>query len=343
HNPHKWSVYFKILNELANKSNKVAICIVCQDTLDDEAKRLTNKANLCYNHLKSCPYFAIKYTKEELDEILGYSNKEQESNTSNSESEKESSSKKAKSVQVDKSSKRKKQTTVKVKDIIAAFKLANSAIQLPLHRKLSRSILKKKVNIAEEQFEIMAKDNTIGITLAFDRWKNILVQKEILITSLENSMNSNNKKIPEDIADIINDSIFWKNLKELDELLFSFCTALTNSKFEDFLANNSPFNTVPFGQFNSDIIKYWTFITHRTHKEIANFALSKYFPNSEELSQESDLEDKQVNADNNNIEWEEFITNWSSLLASEEFEDFEEDFIDIIYPATNLDAKWPLL
>ena len=51
---HKWSAYFNILNKLANKSNKTDVCKACQEALGSEAKNLTNKANLCYNHLKLC-------------------------------------------------------------------------------------------------------------------------------------------------------------------------------------------------------------------------------------------------------------------------------------------------
>ncbi|CAG8674646.1 10677_t:CDS:2, partial [Dentiscutata heterogama] len=67
---HKWSIYFKILDELANKSNKATICFACLEAMGSKAKKITNKANLCYNHLKSCPYFAQKYSSEELEKIL---------------------------------------------------------------------------------------------------------------------------------------------------------------------------------------------------------------------------------------------------------------------------------
>lgn len=44
-------------------------------------------------------------------------------------------------------------------------------------------------------------------------------------------------------------------------------------ELEDFLANNSPFDTIPFNQFHDDVIKYWSFVKRRTHKELANLAL----------------------------------------------------------------------
>ncbi|CAG8819281.1 36404_t:CDS:2, partial [Racocetra persica] len=44
-------------------------------------------------------------------------------------------------------------------------------------------------------------------------------------------------------------------------------------ELEDFLANNSPFDTIFFNQFHNDIIKYWSFIECGPHKKLANFAL----------------------------------------------------------------------
>ncbi|CAG8625047.1 18320_t:CDS:2, partial [Racocetra persica] len=327
--------YFKILDKFANKSNKAAICRACYEALGDEAKKLTNKANLCYNHLKSCPHCALKHTKEELEEILQL-DKEVMQESDHESNEEENSSNKTEhttSQNLINPFKRKKQTSVSQylhhslsekiqqqferhlirstvmngmsfrwiedEDIVAAFKLANPAIQLPLRRKLSGSILKKEVNITKEQFEITAKDGPIGVTLAFDGWKNVnaedisserscaininmftkkyiedLATKEInvirqlrnqqmnlyngkafaltspcdtrwnsfynsfnsilkskdaltiLVTSLENSNNTDNKKVPSDIAEIIEDSMFWNNLKELNKILLPFCATL---------------------------------------------------------------------------------------------------------------------
>ncbi|CAG8526517.1 10712_t:CDS:2 [Scutellospora calospora] len=83
-------------------------------------------------------------------------------------------------------------------DIVAAFKLVNTEIKLPSRRKLSRSILKK----------------------------------EILVTNMENSTNSDKKKVLFDIAEIINNSTFWNNLKELDEILLPFCATLNKLQCE---------------------------------------------------------------------------------------------------------------
>ncbi|CAG8453347.1 19849_t:CDS:2 [Racocetra fulgida] len=171
-NRHKWSKYFKILDEFANKSNKAAIYYACLEALSSEAKKITNKANLCYNHLKSCLYFAQKYTTEELEKIL------QIENESNEEFSEEDSIKKTNQIEDD--------------DIVVAFKLANPAIQLPSCRKLSGSILKK----------------------------------EILVTNIENLTNPDDKKFPTDIAKIINNSTFWNDLKELDNILLPFCATL---------------------------------------------------------------------------------------------------------------------
>lgn len=216
-NRHKWSGYFKILDELANKSNKAAICYACLEALGGEAKKITNKANLCYNHLKSCPNFAKKYTTEELEKILQIDN---ESNYESSEEDTVKKIKQTESQNVAKPVKRKSQTSVSqylcrpladdiqqqferhlicgtvvnglpfkwIQDdnIVAAFKLVNPAIQLPSRHKLSRSILKKEVNITKEQFELLAKDDNIGVTLVYDGWKNVVKQKimgTILITS----------------------------------------------------------------------------------------------------------------------------------------------------------------
>ncbi|CAG8838798.1 31966_t:CDS:2, partial [Racocetra persica] len=149
---HKWSIYFKILDELANKSNKAAICLACLGALGSEAKKITNKSNLCYNHLKSCPYFAQKYSSEELEKIF------QIDNESNSESSEDSIKKiKQTASQNDNKLQQFEQHIIcrtvasglpfkwiQDKDIVAAFKLVNPTIKLPLHRKLSGSILKKE-------------------------------------------------------------------------------------------------------------------------------------------------------------------------------------------------------
>jgi hypothetical protein len=71
-------------------------------------------------------------------------------------------------------------------DIVAAFKLVNPAIELPSRRQLSGLILKKEIMITKDEFEIMAKDDNIGVTLVFDGWKNVVKQKlmgTMLITS----------------------------------------------------------------------------------------------------------------------------------------------------------------
>ncbi|CAG8703975.1 6140_t:CDS:2, partial [Racocetra fulgida] len=292
---------------LANKSNKAAICRACIEVLGDEAKKITNKANLCYNHLKSCPNFAQKYTTEELKKILQQNDKEilnESNNESNSESD-ESSSKKVKTVSQNliKPVKRQRQTSVNQylchplpdniqqqferhlirgtvmnglsfrwiqdEDIIAAFKLANPAIQLPSRRKLSGSILKK----------------------------------EVLVTNIENSTNSDDKKFPSDIAEIINDSTFWNDLKELNDILLPFCATLNQ-----------------LHQFRGKIKQ------ERKLKAIEKAAKQIHNPNIL-LPISSDTEEK-------------IITNWSSLLRDEQFEE-ELDFMDVdemVHPATNQDA-----
>ena len=49
---------------------------------------------------------------------------------------------------------------------------------------------------------------------------------------MENSLNSNDKRFPLAISNIINDSTFWLDLKELDELLLPFCAALNKLQKE---------------------------------------------------------------------------------------------------------------
>ncbi|CAG8485538.1 5628_t:CDS:2 [Dentiscutata heterogama] len=316
-NRHKWSSYFKILDELANKSNKAAICRACIEVLGDEAKKITNKANLCYNHLKSCPNFAQKYTTEELKKILQQNDKEilnESNNESNSESD-ESSSKKVKTVSQNliKPVKRQRQTSVNQylchplpdniqqqferhlirgtvmnglsfrwiqdEDIIAAFKLANPAIQLP---------------------------------------------HIVLVTNIENSTNSDDKKFPSDIAEIINDSTFWNDLKELNDILLPFCATLNQLQCDS--ARLCDYKKVlEMSQFRGKIKQ------ERKLKAIEKAAKQIHNPNIL-LPISSDTEEK-------------IITNWSSLLRDEQFEE-ELDFMDVdemVHPATNQDAKWPLL
>ncbi|CAG8737286.1 2211_t:CDS:2, partial [Dentiscutata heterogama] len=49
---------------------------------------------------------------------------------------------------------------------------------------------------------------------------------------LKNLANSDDKKFLFDIAEIINDSTFWTDLKELDEILLLFCTTLNKLQCE---------------------------------------------------------------------------------------------------------------
>ncbi|CAG8834009.1 29878_t:CDS:2, partial [Gigaspora margarita] len=70
--------------------------------------------NLYYNYLKSCPYFALKYTKEELEKILQL-DKEIIQESDYESNEKENSTKKIKHTtpqNLINISKRKKQTSV---------------------------------------------------------------------------------------------------------------------------------------------------------------------------------------------------------------------------------------
>ncbi|CAG8699170.1 1367_t:CDS:1, partial [Dentiscutata heterogama] len=45
-------------------------------------------------------------------------------------------------------------------------------------------------------------------------------------TNIENSTNLDDKKFQSDIVEIINDSTFWNDLKELNNILFLFYTIL---------------------------------------------------------------------------------------------------------------------
>ncbi|CAG8820515.1 19287_t:CDS:1, partial [Dentiscutata erythropus] len=75
--PHSLSEYFYIIpNEWANKSNQKCICRACMDAvgrefaLKDDNLKITNTKHYCANHLRDCPYFATKYSPEQIQLIL---------------------------------------------------------------------------------------------------------------------------------------------------------------------------------------------------------------------------------------------------------------------------------
>ncbi|CAG8523030.1 9095_t:CDS:2 [Racocetra persica] len=75
--PHQLTEYFCIIpNEWANKSNRKCICRACMDVvgkevaLQDENMKITNTLCYCSSYLKDCPYFAIKYSPEQIQNII---------------------------------------------------------------------------------------------------------------------------------------------------------------------------------------------------------------------------------------------------------------------------------
>ncbi|CAG8850523.1 23284_t:CDS:2, partial [Gigaspora margarita] len=128
--------------------------------------------NLCYNHLKSCSNFAKKYTTKELKKILQIDN---ESNYESSEKDTVKKIKQTESQNVAKPVKRKSQTSISQ----YLCRLLADDIQQQFERHLIHRIvvnglpfkwiqdddIVKEVNITKKQFELLAKDDNIDVSL----------------------------------------------------------------------------------------------------------------------------------------------------------------------------------
>ncbi|CAG8610943.1 3894_t:CDS:2, partial [Cetraspora pellucida] len=71
--PHCLTEFIIVLNEKANKSNKLCICKKCVEGSsyeDAEKNKFANMQELVHHHLKNCIYFQQNYSESEKSEIL---------------------------------------------------------------------------------------------------------------------------------------------------------------------------------------------------------------------------------------------------------------------------------
>ncbi|CAG8725231.1 27492_t:CDS:1 [Gigaspora margarita] len=94
---HSLSEFFYIIpNEWANKCNKKWICRACMEAigsdnaLQDKNMKITNTKRYCANHLRSCSYFAAKYSSEQINHILSSATSSKEQAHTDDEEENDS-------------------------------------------------------------------------------------------------------------------------------------------------------------------------------------------------------------------------------------------------------------
>ncbi|CAG8513550.1 4851_t:CDS:2, partial [Scutellospora calospora] len=83
---HRLTTYIIVLNEMANKCNKFAICKACKEAISQEyaySKKIVNTKKCVKAHLSKCEYFFAKYGKEEGENILNKSDNETAKNNKN--------------------------------------------------------------------------------------------------------------------------------------------------------------------------------------------------------------------------------------------------------------------
>ncbi|CAG8637249.1 5218_t:CDS:2, partial [Diversispora eburnea] len=148
------------------------------------------------------------------------------------------------------------------KETVAIFEFISPGIQLPKCKAITGKILQKSSQIFQENIIKLVKQDQDGVTVTFDGWSNIKQEHiwgVVFITTSgqpliwdflsakfnDNRSNvtrnngisnipadrktvdqNNNRKLPDDIADIINDQEFWITLSELQNLLYSLCRFL---------------------------------------------------------------------------------------------------------------------
>ncbi|CAG8505771.1 3061_t:CDS:2, partial [Scutellospora calospora] len=161
-----------------NKYNTYCVCKACDEKLswEETLKNLiTNKKNIIRNHLKNCEHFRAKRGSEEtVRSYLDDMNDETSSISSIPLMPKKLRKKASKSNIM---------SNFIVKDVATTnqatqkfFKFLNPALTLPTRRALLNRILDAEWNNFIKSREQKLEGDGIGVTLAFDGWKNILKQ-----------------------------------------------------------------------------------------------------------------------------------------------------------------------
>ncbi|CAB5389959.1 unnamed protein product [Rhizophagus irregularis] len=137
-------------------------------------------------------------------------------------------------------------TFVENEETIVIFQFIVPGIKLPKRKAIAEKVLKKSSEMLQENIIKIAKNDPDGVTATFDGWTNVKQEHlwEIFLSAKFNDDRTNvtrnngvsnipankkttnqngGRKLPDDIADIINDSEFWTTLFELQNLLYPLC------------------------------------------------------------------------------------------------------------------------
>ncbi|CAG8641539.1 11930_t:CDS:2, partial [Gigaspora margarita] len=226
--------------------------------LQDKNMKITNTLHYCANHLKDCPYFAIKCSPEQIQNIINLAlavltSKKHIAISHIDENEKENS---ISTISTHSSgSFLKKQST-----LFQYIGQHLNASEVPNNR-----ILINATNEVQTTIKDLACNDKIGITIAFDGWHNVVNQElmgivfitsseetliwgaedisierqrkeeviirirnlfeETLVTKDDAALN-NDLTLPSKIKVTVNHDSFWESLIMLYNLLHPFCKAL---------------------------------------------------------------------------------------------------------------------
>ncbi|CAG8669226.1 1320_t:CDS:2, partial [Gigaspora rosea] len=205
--PHKLTEYFYILSEMANKSNRKCICRACMEAvgkeiaLQDDSMKITNTKRYCANHLKDCPYFAAKFSSEQIQNIL--------------------------SLAVPSTSKKHSIMSFTKKQATLPQYIGRplSASEVP---KFERLILRATVS-AGFAFRWTKELNVRANCLVTNSAGSYAAARRILrlkCVTRYDAASDDELKLPADVKAAINRDSFWNSLVALHEILHPFCGAL---------------------------------------------------------------------------------------------------------------------
>ncbi|CAG8531820.1 4170_t:CDS:2, partial [Ambispora gerdemannii] len=264
-----------------NKYNTYSIYKACDEALGwEEALKnpVTNKKNTVQNHLKKCEYFCAKLGSQEA--VDAYCNK------TNNEADASQSSKKCQNTNIS-------DDDIHISDITTKekFKFEQLLLQMTI---LNEWAFQWTTNPATQEFlinlimsrEQKLKEDSIGVTLAFDKWKNVLKQHifgSLFILSTGKVQiweESNEFKIASKqaitIVSYFNNAIHSYFIGKLRESLIKSCQALRVwfgcrpicilLELEEYRKQNYPFDLTTYEQFGENILEFWKFASSSTRE-----------------------------------------------------------------------------
>ncbi|CAG8634667.1 19903_t:CDS:2 [Gigaspora margarita] len=213
---HYLTEYIIITNEYVNPqkpNDKYCYCLACHESNSEKVK-IVNRKKLVKNHLKNCTYFIRKVGgKEQADNIL---NKEELETSKTLQLDDEEVSSKIESKKIDQFLARTPTFLeqaqfedqilnititdgwsfhwVEDKCVIAHYRWLNSHLVLPNRKQLAGRILKSATDTNRSYIQNKAHNDSHGIMIAFDRWKNVTNQ-EILDDEVEETNEENEQTI----------------------------------------------------------------------------------------------------------------------------------------------------